>query len=77
MPEEGYRQQGGMTAFPDLGATTGLMSENLVRGVTPQSRPGKLLGYHVYNRRLLMLMLLPRFAGVLFFRGRDMTKFLE
>ena len=64
-------------AFLDLGVTTGLMSENLVRGVTPQSRPGKLLGYHVYNRRLLMLMLLPRFAGVLFFRGRDITKFLE
>ena len=66
-----------MTAFLDLGATTGLMLENLVREVTPQSRSGKLLGYHVYNRRLLMLMLLPEFAGVLFFRGRDVTEFLE
>jgi hypothetical protein len=35
------------------------------------------LKYYIYNRRLLILILLPRFAGILFFRGRDTTEFLE
>ena len=35
------------------------------------------LAQSVYNRRLLMLMPLPGFVGVPFFRGRDTTEFLE
>ena len=76
MPEEGYRHEGRMTAFPDPATVPGLTPGSLVRGVTLQPEDTGLRR-HVYNRRLLMPMLLPGFAGVLFFRGRDATKFLE
>ena len=76
MPEEGYQREGRITAFPDPAAVPGLTLGSLVRGVMPQPEDTSL-GHHVYNRRLLMPMLLPRFAGVPFFRGRDTTKFLE
>ncbi len=76
MPEEGYRREGRMTAFPDPAAVPGLTPGSSVRGVTPQPEDTGL-GRHVYDRRPLMPMPLPGFAGVPFFRGRDTTEFLE
>jgi hypothetical protein len=35
------------------------------------------LRYYIYNRRLLIPILLPGFAGIPFFRKRDTTEFLE
>jgi hypothetical protein len=35
------------------------------------------LRHHVYDRRPLIPILLPRFAGIPFFRRRDTTEFLE
>ena len=60
--EEGYQQLERMITFPDPASTT-----TEYRGLV----------YSIYNRRLLIPMLLPRFAGVFFFRGRDITEFLE
>ena len=78
MSEEEYRRQGRMAAFPDPTAVTGigLTSGSSVGGVTPQPELSGL-GYNMYDRRLLMPMPLPGFAGVPFFRGRDTTEFLE
>ena len=60
--KEGYRQPGEIMTFPGPASTT-----TEYRG----------LAHGMYNRRLLMPMLLPRFAGVPFFRRRDTTEFLE
>jgi hypothetical protein len=47
-----------------------------VRRVILQSEDTDLK-YYIYNRRLLIPILLPRFAGVLFFKRRNTTEFLE
>ena len=71
--EEGYRRQGGMTVFPDPVGTAELVSESSIGGVILQDR----LGYSIYNRRFVIPILLSGSAGVLFFKRRDTTEFLE
>jgi hypothetical protein len=54
----------------------GLIPERSARRVILQPENTDLK-YYIYNRRLLILILLPEFAGVPFFRRRDTTEFLE
>jgi hypothetical protein len=53
-----------------------LIPGSLLRGVILQPEDTELRHY-IYNARPLIPMLLPGFAGVPFFRGRDTTEFLE
>jgi hypothetical protein len=71
-----YQREGRITAFLDSARMSGLTPGSSVKGVILQPENTDLR-YYIYDRRLLIPILLPGFAGIPFFRGRDTTEFLE